>query len=151
MSLEAAYDAGNVFARIVRGELPAVKVYEDETALAFMDLFPQSRGHTLVIPKSTTATNLLTEDSDALQALIVRVQRVAKAVVAALKPDGVRIAQFNGAAAGQTIFHLHFHIIPAYEGAARRTPRNSRRSPPRFGRLWLEIAAFILGGRGCAF
>jgi histidine triad (HIT) family protein len=76
MSLEAAYDAGNVFARIVRGELPAVKVYEDETALAFMDLFPQSRGHTLVIPKSTTATNLLTEDSDALQALIVRVQRV---------------------------------------------------------------------------
>jgi histidine triad (HIT) family protein len=117
MSLEAAYDAENIFARIVRGELPAVKVYEDETALAFMDLFPQSRGHTLVIPKSTTATNLLTEDSDALQALIVRVQRVAKAVVVALKPDGVRIAQFNGAAAGQTIFHLHFHIIPTYDGA----------------------------------
>jgi histidine triad (HIT) family protein len=129
MSLEAAYDAGNVFARIVRGELPAVKVYEDETALAFMDLFPQSRGHTLVIPKSTTATNLLTEDSDALQALIVRVQRVAKAVVAALKPDGVRIAQFNGAAAGQTIFHLHFHIIPAYEGA-KMAPHTGGKADP---------------------
>jgi histidine triad (HIT) family protein len=117
MSLEARYDTSNIFAKILRGDLPAVKIFEDDIALAFMDLFPQSRGHALVIPKGSTAVNLLDEDPSMLQALIVRVQRITRAVVKALDPDGVRIAQFNGAPAGQTVFHLHFHIIPVYEGA----------------------------------
>ncbi len=117
MSLEAGYDQANIFARILRGELPAVKVFEDDVALAFMDIFPQSRGHLLVIPKSSTAVNLLDENPSTLQELIVRVQRIARAAVKALEPDGVRVAQFNGAPAGQTVFHLHFHVIPVYDGA----------------------------------
>lgn len=116
MSLEASYDSTNIFARIVRGDLPAVKVFEDDIAFAFMDIFPQSRGHLLVIPKRSIAVNLLDEDPATLEALIVRVQRIARAVVRSLDPDGVRIAQFNGAPAGQTVFHLHFHVIPIYEG-----------------------------------
>jgi histidine triad (HIT) family protein len=117
MSLSAAYDQANIFARILRGELPATKVFEDDVVLAFMDIFPQSRGHLLVIPKGSTAVNLLDEEPSVLQALIVRVQRIARAAVKALEPDGVRIAQFNGAPAGQTVFHLHFHVIPVYEGS----------------------------------
>jgi histidine triad (HIT) family protein len=116
MSLDAAYDASNIFARILRGELPAVKVFEDEVALAFMDIFPQTRGHTLVIPKRSEAVNLLDADPSTLQALIVRVQRITEAVVKALGPDGVRIVQFNGSPAGQTVFHLHFHILPVFDG-----------------------------------
>lgn len=116
MSLGAAYDHANIFAKILRGELPAVKVFEDDVALAFMDIFPQSRGHTLVIPKRSEAVNLLDEDPSTLQALIVRVQRIARAVVAATAADGFRIVQFNGAPAGQTVFHLHFHIIPMFAG-----------------------------------
>ncbi len=118
MSLAAPYDPGNIFAKIVRGEMSAIKVFEDDVSLAFMDIFPQSDGHTLVIPKTSGATNLLTADSADLGILIARVQRVANAIVKALGPDGVRIVQFNGAPAGQTVFHLHFHIIPVYESAA---------------------------------
>lgn len=114
MSLSTPYDDGNIFARIIRDEIPAIKVFEDPIALAFMDIFPQSDGHTLVIPKSLGATNILDADGGTLSALIGRVQLVAKAVADALDPDGVRIMQFNGAPAGQTIFHLHFHIIPVY-------------------------------------
>lgn len=117
MSLSTRYDDGNIFARIIRGEIPAIKVFEDPVALAFMDIFPQSEGHTLVIPKSLGATNILDADGVTLSALIGRVQLVARAVADALEPDGVRIMQFNGAPAGQTIFHLHFHIIPVYAGA----------------------------------
>lgn len=116
MTLNASYDPGNILARIVRGELPSVKVHEDETVIAIMDIFPQSRGHVLVVPKQSTATNLLEEDPAILQSLIVQLQRLSRAVVNALRPDGVRIAQFNGGPAGQSIFHLHFHIIPVYEG-----------------------------------
>lgn len=117
MSLNTQYDANNIFAKIIRGELPAIKVFEDDEALAFMDIFPQSAGHTLVIPKKIRATNFLDADSDALSILIARVQHVAKGVAKALNPDGVRIVQFNGAPAGQTVFHLHFHVIPIFEDA----------------------------------
>ncbi|MFN0025126.1 MAG: HIT family protein [Parvularculaceae bacterium] len=116
MPLAAPYDDTNVFAQIIRGELPCVKVFEDDVALAFMDVFPQSRGHTLVIPKHARAAMLFDIDPDALAALIVRVQNVARAVLQALEPGGVKIVQFNGALAGQTVFHLHFHIIPVFEG-----------------------------------
>lgn len=118
MSLSGQYDDNNIFAKIIRGEIPAVKVYEDNAVLAFMDVFPQSKGHCLVISKTAKARNLLEIDPQALVAVMETVQRLAKAVTAALNPDGVVITQFNGAPAGQTVFHLHFHIIPRYEGVA---------------------------------
>jgi histidine triad (HIT) family protein len=116
MSLDGTYDAGNIFAKILRGEMPAVRVFEDDHVLAFMDVFPQARGHTLVIPKHSTARNFLEEAPEIIGPLMLGVQRVAKAVRAALQPDGLVITQFNGAASGQTVYHLHFHIIPRWEG-----------------------------------
>jgi len=120
MSLDGTYDDGNIFAKILRGEAPAVRVFEDDHILAFMDVFPQSKGHILVIPKHSTARNLLEEHPQTLSGLILGVQRVARAVQAALKPDGLMISQFNGAPAGQSVFHLHFHIIPRWEGVPMR-------------------------------
>lgn len=109
------YDSNNVFAKILRGELPCAKVYEDERTLSFMDAMPQSEGHTLVIPK-TNARNFFDIDPEALADLIMKTQLVAKAVRKAFNPDGIRIVQFNEPAAGQTVFHIHFHIVPCYEG-----------------------------------
>jgi histidine triad (HIT) family protein len=118
MSLDGTYDPDNIFAKILRGEIPAVKVLEDDQVLAFMDVFPQARGHTLVIPKASQARNLLEEDPRTLTVLMTAVQKVARAVREALTPDGIVVQQFNGAPAGQTIFHLHFHVIPRWEGEA---------------------------------
>ncbi|MEO0450410.1 MAG: HIT family protein [Pseudomonadota bacterium] len=114
MTLHADYDPDNIFAKILRGEMPSVKVYEDEVALAFMDVFPQSEGHTLVIPKDVQARNFLDMPTEHLGAYMERVQTIARAVEKALTPDGVVVTQFNGAPAGQTVFHLHFHIIPRW-------------------------------------
>ncbi len=116
MTLHAPYDPDNIFAKILRGDMPSIKVFEDEVALAFMDVFPQSEGHTLVIPKGVEARNLLDMPTDKLGAYMERVQTVAQAVEEALSPDGLVVTQFNGAPAGQTVFHLHFHIIPRWEG-----------------------------------
>ena len=116
MSLDGTYDGGNIFAKILRGEMPAARVFEDEHVYAFMDAFPQSKGHCLVIPKHTAARNLLEEEPERLANLMLGVQRVARAVRAALNPDGIMISQFNGAASGQTVYHLHVHIIPRWEG-----------------------------------
>ena len=110
-----AYDPSNIFGQVLRGEMSAHKVYEDETALAMMDIFPQSRGHLLVIPKAPSR-NLLDADPETLAATMPLVQRLARAVQTALAPDGLRIMQFNEAPAGQSVFHLHFHIIPVYDG-----------------------------------
>ena len=118
MSLDGTYDPGNIFAKILRGEMPAARVFEDDHVLAFMDVFPQARGHTLVIPKHSTARNLLDEVPEVIGPLMLGVQRVAKAVRAALNPDGLVITQFNGTAAGQTVFHLHVHIIPRWDSVA---------------------------------
>ena len=115
--MSESYDPNNVFAKIIRGEIPAFKVYEDVRSLAFMDVMPQSAGHTLVIPK-TQARNFFDIEADALADLIKSTQHVAKAVQKAFKPDGMRIIQFNEPAAGQTVFHIHFHIVPCYEGHA---------------------------------
>lgn len=128
MSLDAAYDDANVFARIIRGELPAAKVHEDEWTLAFMDAFPQSRGHVLVIPKTVRAVNLLDTPAEVLHHLIVRTQLVAAAVVDALSPHGVRIVQFNGEAAGQSVFHVHFHVVPTYRDETER-PHDTDATP----------------------
>jgi len=120
MSLYGTYDDANIFAKILRGEMPAVKVYEDDVALSFMDIFPQVRGHTLVIPKDARARNFIELPADDMGPYMLRVQKIARAVAEGLKPDGVRVLTFNGAPAGQTIFHLHFHIYPIWQGAAER-------------------------------
>lgn len=116
MSLDGTYDPDNIFAKILRGELPCVKVYEDDVVLSFMDIFPQAPGHVLVVPKEA-ARNALEMSDEALAAAMVRVKRIGNAVKAALALDGIMIAQLNGAPAGQTVFHVHFHIIPRSEGA----------------------------------
>jgi histidine triad (HIT) family protein len=116
MSLDGAYDPQNVFAKIIRGEMPCVKVLEDDEVLALMDIFPESRGHVLVISKTSQARNLLDVEPEALQAIILATRRVARAVRKALDPEGVTIIQYNGAPAGQTVFHLHFHVIPKHAG-----------------------------------
>lgn len=115
MTLHAPYDPDNIFAKMLRGEIPAIKVYEDEVAMAFMDIFPQTAGHTLVIPKDVEARNLLEMPTEKLGPYMQRVQLVAVAVEKALSPNGMIVTQFNGAPAGQTVFHLHFHILPRYE------------------------------------
>ena len=111
-----AYADDNIFAKILRDEAPAHRVYEDEHSLAFMDVMPQAPGHTLVIPKAP-AENLFDVPADILAATIQTTQTVAAAVKRAFACEGVMIAQLNGAAAGQTVFHLHFHILPRASGA----------------------------------
>jgi histidine triad (HIT) family protein len=111
------YDDQNIFARIMRGEMPAHKVYEDDASIAIMDVMPQGTGHTLVIPKAPSR-NLLDADPEALGGLIRSVQIVARAAKAAFDANGVTIVQFNERAAGQSVFHLHFHVIPRFEGVA---------------------------------
>ena len=107
-----AYDEQNIFARILRGELPAIKVYEDDQVLAFMDIMPQADGHTLVIPK-TPAVTLLDLPADAAAYTIQVVQKVAKAIEVGLDAKGIVLMQMSGAAAGQTVPHVHFHLIPS--------------------------------------
>lgn len=107
-----AYDEQNIFARILRGELPAIKVYEDDQVLAFMDIMPQADGHTLVIPK-TPAVTLLDLPADAAAYTIQVVQKVAKAIEVGLDAQGIVLMQLSGAAAGQTVPHVHFHLIPS--------------------------------------
>lgn len=116
MSLHGTYDDNNLFAKILRGEIPSVKVYEDADVLAFMDIFPQTRGHLLVVPKNVRARNFLELPAERVAPLMAAVHKLSVATVQALKPDGVTVTQFNGEDAGQTIFHLHFHIIPRYAG-----------------------------------
>ena len=114
MSLTGDYDPSNIFARIIKGEIPSVKVWENDAVLAFMDVFPQSEGHVLIISKTSRARNLLEVEPEVLATLAAAAQRTAKAVAKALSPDGIAIMQFNGEAAGQTVFHLHMHVIPRW-------------------------------------
>ena len=110
-----AYDSSNIFAKILRGELPCHKVYEDERTLAFMDVMPRAEGHVLVIPKSPSR-NLLDAAPDDLAAVIATAQKVARGARTAMKADGITLQQFNESAGGQVIFHLHFHILPRWDG-----------------------------------
>lgn len=111
----ATYDENNIFAKIIRGEAPAYVVEQDDVSLTMMDIMPQSPGHTLVIPKEP-ATDVFEISSQTLQHVIVQTQRVARAVDIAFEPDGVMIVQLNRAGAGQSVFHLHFHVIPRWGG-----------------------------------
>ena len=115
------YDDENIFAKILRGEIPSAKVFENEQVLVFMDIMPRSSGHLLVIPKSK-ARNILDINIDQLHAVIDTVQMMAKLVMKALKADGVTIQQFNEAPGGQEVFHLHFHVIPRYSGEKMGPP-----------------------------
>jgi histidine triad (HIT) family protein len=142
MSLDGDYEEGNIFAKIIRGEAPAVKVFEDGDVLAFMDVFPQSRGHMLVISKTSKARNLLEAEPEVLAKLIVAVRKVAKAQRAALQPDGIMVSQFNGATSGQTVFHLHFHLIPRWEGVSLgRHGAVGMADPGELAQIAKEIAA----------
>ncbi len=116
MSLDGTYDDGNVFALILAGKIPSIKIYEDDKTFAFLDIMPQTRGHALVISKWSKARNLLEIEDEALAQVMATTKKVATAIRAALDPDGIQIAQFNGSPAGQTIFHLHVHILPRWEG-----------------------------------
>jgi histidine triad (HIT) family protein len=109
------YDPQNLFAKILKGEIPSHKVFEDDTVFVMMDIFPQSRGHTLLIPKAASR-NILDADGAMLAKVAPYLPRFARAVKNATGADGLRLAQFNEAPAGQTVFHLHFHLIPVYEG-----------------------------------
>lgn len=111
------YDTNNIFAKILRGEIPCVKVFEDARSLAFMDVMPEADGHVLVVPKEA-AEDMLSLSPEGLSAMMATVQRIAKAVDKSLKPDGILIKQYNRAAAGQSVFHIHFHVVPRWEGAA---------------------------------
>lgn len=114
--MSGGYQSGNVFDRILRGEIASQRLYEDDAAIAIMDVMPQSKGHCLVIPKAPSR-NLLDASDETLSALMPVVARLARAVKAAFAADGVFVCQFNEAPAGQTVFHLHVHVIPRYEGA----------------------------------
>lgn len=120
MTLHAPYDPDNIFARILRGEIPSVKVWEDDDVLVFMDVFPQSEGHVLIVSKTSTARTLLEIEPDALAKVAAATQRTARAIEKALKPDGFSVFQYNGEAGGQTVFHLHFHIVPRWADRAMK-------------------------------
>ncbi|MBR3191235.1 HIT family protein [Bosea sp. (in: a-proteobacteria)] len=114
-----AYDPSNIFAKILRGELPAHRVYEDDRALAFLDIMPRAPGHTLVIPKNP-ARNILDIDADDLGHVAGIAQRIARAGMKAFAADGITVQQFNETAGGQVVFHLHVHVIPRHDGVALR-------------------------------
>ena len=144
MSLTGDYDPNNVFAKILRGEIPCATIFEDDDVLAFMDAFPQSKGHSLVISKTSHARNLLDMEPEVLIKVMAATQKLARAVIAALNPDGVLISQFNGAPAGQTVFHTHFHVIPRYEGAALARHGGGMADPGELSATAKEIAAKVV-------
>lgn len=141
-----SYDRNNVFAKILRGELPSHRVYEDDTTLAFMDVMPQAEGHTLVIPKQAEARNALDCPPDTLRDVIATTQKVAIAVKKAFDAPGVMIAQLNEAQAGQTVFHLHFHIIPRYHGVDLKFHARGMEDPARLAANAEKIRAALAQG-----
>jgi histidine triad (HIT) family protein len=141
MSLHGDYDDANIFARIARGEIPSVQITEDADTLAFMDAFPQAKGHCLVISKWSKARNLLEIEPEALNQVMAMVQRVSRALVKALRPDGFVVNQYNGSPAGQTVFHLHVHIIPRWEGVPLGRHAGNMADPVEIKALAAEIAA----------
>ncbi|BBT15501.1 HIT family protein [Metapseudomonas otitidis] len=143
MSLHGTYDPQNIFAQIIRGDAPCYRLYEDDDVLAFLDLFPQSYGHALVIPKRSAARNLLDVDPEALAKVMAVVQRLSRVITEELKPAGVQVAQFNGAPAGQTVFHLHFHIIPRYEGEGLRIHASQKADPAVLEALQARISRHL--------
>jgi histidine triad (HIT) family protein len=137
-----SYDQNNIFAKILRGELPCHRVYEDEHVLAFLDIMPRAPGHTLVIPK-TPARNLLDIDPAALAETIKAVQKVAKAAQKVFEADGITLQQFNESAGGQVVFHLHFHIIPRREGVAMKPPASEKADQDKLAAQALQLSTAL--------
>ena len=140
----ASYDPNNVFAKILRGELPCHKVYEDDRAFAFLDIMPRAPGHTLVVPKAP-ARNILDVDPDDLAHLARIVQNIARAGVKVFGADGVTVHQFNEAAGGQVVFHLHVHVIPRRNGVALKPPASFKEEPAVLSDHALKLAAALRG------
>jgi histidine triad (HIT) family protein len=138
----ATYDPNNVFAKILRGEFPSHKVYEDDKAFAFLDIMPRSPGHTLVVPK-VPARNLLDVDPDHLAHVVKVVQKIAKAAVKVFHADGVTVQQFNEPAGGQVVFHLHFHVIPRKEGVPMKPPATVKEEQSVLADQALKLAAAV--------
>ena len=135
-----SYDPSNIFAKILAGEIPSTKVFEDDVLLVMMDIFPQSRGHMLVIPKAPSR-NLLDGDPAVVAKVAGYLPRFARAVKAATGADGVRLVQYNEAPAGQTVFHLHFHLIPVYEGVELGRHGGGQADPDELQELAAAISA----------
>jgi len=138
----ASYDPNNIFAKILRGEMPSYKVYEDDKTLAFLDIMPRAPGHTLVLPK-TAARNILDVPPDDLAHVIKVTQKVAQAAVKTFGADGVTIQQFNEGAGGQVVFHLHVHVIPRKAGVALKPPASEREKPDVLTEQAAKLAAAI--------
>ncbi len=137
--MAATYDPANIFAKILKGQIPCTRVYEDAIALAFMDIMPCADGHTLVIPKKP-ARNLLDVAPDDLAAFMPVVHKLARAVKAGMAADGLTVQQFNEGAGGQTVFHLHFHLLPRWEGVSLRPPGGPMANPEVLKRNAEKIA-----------
>jgi histidine triad (HIT) family protein len=136
------YDPNNVFAKILRGELPSYKVYEDDKAFAFLDIMPRAPGHTLVIPKAP-ARNLLDVAPEDLAHVHQVAQKIAKAAMSVLGADGITIQQFNESAGGQVVFHLHVHVIPRKAGAMMKPPASEKEKPEVLADQAKKLAAAL--------
>jgi histidine triad (HIT) family protein len=137
-----SYDTNNIFAKILRGELPAHKVFEDDKVFSFLDIMPRATGHTLVIPKAPARTFLDIEPDD-LGHLIKVAQRIARAAVKVFDADGLTIQQFNEPAGGQVVFHLHFHVIPRKTGVALKPPASFKEEPGVLADQALRLASAL--------
>ena len=137
-----SYDPNNIFAKILRGELPAHKVYEDDKAFAFLDIMPRAPGHTLVIPKAPVRT-FLDIGADDLAHLMSVTQKIARAAMNVFAADGLTIQQFNEPAGGQVVFHLHIHVIPRKNGVALKPPASMKEDPAVLSDQALKVAAAL--------
>ncbi len=137
-----AYDPNNIFAKILRGELPCYKVYEDDKALAFLDIMPRAPGHTLVLPKAP-ARNILDIAPDDLAHVVKVAQKIAKVSVQVFGADGVTLQQFNESAGGQVVLHLHVHVIPRKEGVQMKPPASVKEAPDVLAEQAKRLAAAL--------
>jgi histidine triad (HIT) family protein len=137
-----AYDQNNIFAKILRGELPAYKVYEDDKTFAFLDIMPRAPGHTLVLPKAA-ARNILDVDPDDLAHVHKVAQTIAKAAMSVFRADGITVQQFNEPAGGQVVFHLHVHVIPRRDGVAMKPPASEKEKPEVLAEHAKKLAAAL--------
>lgn len=140
-----SYDPNNIFAKILRGELPSYKVYEDDKTLAFLDIMPRSPGHTLVLPKAP-ARNILDIGADDLAHVMMTAQKIAKAAMTVFSADGITIQQFNEGAGGQVVFHLHVHVIPRKTGVVMKPPASEKEKPEVLAEHAKALAAAIAAG-----
>jgi histidine triad (HIT) family protein len=138
------YDPNNIFAKILRGEFPAYKVYEDDRVLAFLDIMPQAPGHTLVVPKNA-ARNILDVAPDDLAYLIKITQKIAQTAMSVFAADGLAVFQFSEPAANQTVFHLHFHVVPRKDGVALKPPASIKEDPTVLAEQQARLAAALKG------